>query len=112
MRVHTFDPVPEDKRDALVKSLSLVTANSIGKPETYVMVTLSSGTVCMGGDVAPGAFVDVRSIGGLSGTVNKSISEQVCEILGTELDIPGDRIYLNFTDVSRADWGWNGATFG
>jgi len=28
------------------------------------------------------------------------------------LDIPGNRIYLNFTEVQASHWGWNGATFG
>ncbi|MGA2180101.1 MAG: phenylpyruvate tautomerase MIF-related protein [Verrucomicrobiota bacterium] len=26
--------------------------------------------------------------------------------------MPPDRIYLNFTDVPAANWGWNGNTFG
>ncbi len=112
LKLQTSVPVAEAKRDTLSKALSQITASAIGKPESYMMVALSEGPICMGGEVGPGAFVDIRSIGGLEPAVNKTISGQVCELLTRELEIPGNRIYLSFTNVTGVDWGWNGGTFG
>jgi phenylpyruvate tautomerase PptA (4-oxalocrotonate tautomerase family) len=54
----------------------------------------------------------VRSIGGLNGAVNAALSKSICDKLSEELGISGDRVYINFIDVSADSWGWNGGTFG
>ncbi|MDJ0766342.1 MAG: phenylpyruvate tautomerase MIF-related protein [Myxococcota bacterium] len=112
LRLYTSVDVTETKRDELLKSLSGIVAKAIGKPESYVMVTLNQGPTCMGGTTEPSAFVDLRSIGGLSRSVNRDISQQVCQLLNQQVDIPTDRVYLNFTSVDRENWGWNSSTFG
>ncbi|MCP4602920.1 MAG: light-inducible protein [Proteobacteria bacterium] len=112
LKLHTSVSVPVERQGDLAKALSEIIARVLGKPMNYVMVTLSEGLVCMAGDVAPAAFVDVRSIGGLGSAVNKQISEQICALLKKDLDISGDRVYLNFQDVQRNDWGWDSGTFG
>ena len=112
LKMHTSIPVPEEKKEGLIKALSTITAESIGKPESYVMVVLAEGAMSMGGETGPAAFADVRSIGGLSGNVNKEISQKVCALLGDTLGIPGNRVYLSFTDSAAADWGWDSRTFG
>ena len=58
------------------------------------------------------AFADVRSIGGLSGSVNLEISQKVCALLGDTLGIPANRVYLSFNSSAAADWGWDSRTFG
>ncbi len=112
LKMHTSVPVPEEKKEPLVKALSQITAETIGKPESYVMVVLSHGTMSMGGEIGPAAFADVRSIGGLSGSVNKQISQKVCALLADTLGIPGNRVYLSFNSSAASDWGWDGSTFG
>ena len=112
LKMHTSVPVPEEKKEPLVKALSQITAETIGKPESYVMVVLSHGTMSMGGEIGPAAFADVRSIGGLSGKVNKQISEKVCALLEDTLGIPGNRVYISFNDSAAGDWGWDRGTFG
>ena len=66
----------------------------------------------MSGKAVEAAFVDIRSIGGLSGEVNRKLSQQVCNLLKESLGIAAERIYLDFTDVDAGHWGWNGGTFG
>lgn len=102
----------EKKKEALLKSLSKMVAKEIGKPERYVMVLLEESAIIISGETDPAAFADIRSIGGLSGSVNKKLSDTLCSLLKENLGIPGDRVYMNFTDVSASDWGWNGSTFG
>ncbi|MBI3038814.1 hypothetical protein HYY75_07175, partial [bacterium] len=82
------------------------------KPEKYVMVAIEHGEISIGGKAGPAAFVDIRNIGYLSGDTTQKISGRICSRLRELLAIPGDRVYLNFTDISPYNWGWNGKTFG
>jgi phenylpyruvate tautomerase len=112
LKLETTVVLPEDKQKALLASLSKTVAEIIGKPEQYVIVAASQAAMLMSGNPGEAAFVDVRGIGGLTGEVNRKLTLQVCELLAAFLGIPQVRIYLNFTDVEAANWGWNGSTFG
>jgi phenylpyruvate tautomerase PptA (4-oxalocrotonate tautomerase family) len=112
LKIETTVVLTEDKRQALLASLSKIVAETIGKPQQYVMVAASQAAMQMSGAAGDAAFVDVRSIGGLSGDVNRKLSQKVCKLLNDSLGVPANRIYLNFTDVPAGQWGWNGSTFG
>ncbi len=112
LKIETSATPDEETRKKLVGGLSKIVAKDIGKPEKYVMVSLVSGAMSMSGQAGDAAFVDVRSIGGLGPDVNKELARDVCDLLGSSLGLRGDRVYMNFTDVPAADWGWNGSTFG
>jgi phenylpyruvate tautomerase PptA (4-oxalocrotonate tautomerase family) len=112
LKLETTVVLSEDKRQALLASLSKTVAEAIGKPQQYVMVTASQAAMQMSGSPGDAAFVDIRSIGGLSGDVNRKLSQKVCQLLHDSLGVPPNRIYLNFTEVEAARWGWNGSTFG
>jgi len=112
LKFETTVVLSEDKQQALLASLSKTVAEAIGKPEQYVMVASSQAAMQMSGSSGDAAFVDVRSIGGLTGVVNRKLSQKVCQLLHDSLGIPPDRIYLNFTDVQASHWGWNGNSFG
>jgi phenylpyruvate tautomerase PptA (4-oxalocrotonate tautomerase family) len=112
LRLETTVALTEDKQQALLASLSKNIADTIGKPQQYVMVTASQVAIQMSGSPGDAAFVDVRSIGGLTDEVNRKLSQKVSQLLQGSLGIPPNRIYLNFTDVQASHWGWNGNTFG
>ena len=112
LKLETTVALTEDKGKALLASLSQTVAEVIGKPQQYVMVAVSQAAIQMSGSPGEAAFVDVRSIGGLTGDVNRKLSQKVCQLLHDSLGIPPNRIYLNFTDVKASHWGWNGSTFG
>ncbi|PWU09561.1 MAG: hypothetical protein C5B50_27155 [Verrucomicrobia bacterium] len=112
LRLETNMAVPEDKRQALLSSLSKIVAETIGKPEQYVMVTIGAAAMLMSSKSGDAALVDVRSIGGLNSKVNGQLSQKICAALTQSLGVPANRIYINFTDVEAANWGWNGSTFG
>ncbi len=112
LKLESTVAVPEEKRKALLEALSKAVAESIGKPEQYVMVTLGQAALLMSGKPGDAAFVDVRSIGGLTGDVNRRLSQKLCKLLNDALGIAPNRIYLTFTEVEAGNWGWNGSTFG
>ncbi|MGO8930519.1 MAG: phenylpyruvate tautomerase MIF-related protein [Limisphaerales bacterium] len=112
LKLQTTAGLPDDKKKALLAALSKIVAETIGKPEDYVMVTLSQTAILMSGKPGEAAFVDLRSIGGLSNDVNRQLSQKLCRLLNESLGVPQGRIYLNFTDVAASNWGWKGDTFG
>ena len=69
LKLETTVVLSEDKRKALLASLSKAVAGTIGKPEQYVMVTVGQAAILMSGKAGDGAFVDIRSIGGVTDEV-------------------------------------------
>ena len=112
LKLETTVALSEDTRKALLASLSKTVAEVIGKPEQYVMVTVGQAAMLMSRNAGDAAFVDSRSIGGLTGDVNRKLSQRICKLLSETLGVPQNRIYLNLTDVRATNWGWNGSTFG
>ncbi len=112
LKLETTVALSDAQRQQLLASLSKLVAETIGKPEQYVMVALGPAAIQMSGTPGDAAFVDIRSIGGLSSEVNGQLSQKVCALLTQSLRVPQNRIYLNFTDVDAGNWGWNGSTFG
>jgi phenylpyruvate tautomerase len=112
IRMETSIKIPEEKKPELLGALSKIIAEAMGKPEAYVMAIVSEAAMSMAGQTGPAAFLDVRSIGSINKKVNNRISKEVADLLSKSLGISGDRIYISFNDVSGANWGWNGATFG
>ncbi len=112
LKLETTVTVPDDKRKSLIAGLSKIVAETIGKPELYVMVTISPADILMSGKPGEAAFVDIRSIGGLTDDVNKQLSKKIGVLLKESLGVPDNRTYLNFTDIEAANWGWKGSTFG
>jgi len=112
LKLETTGDLSEEKRTALLTKLSRIVAETIGKPEQYVMVTFSHSDILMSGKAGPAAFVDLRSIGGLSDDKNRRLTESICDVLEESLAIRPDRVYATFMDVKASNWGWDGATFG
>ncbi len=106
------DDVSDEQCDKLLPALSRMLAETTGKPDKYVMATVGKMVPLMAGKPGPAAFADIRGIGGLTPAVNKIISQALCAILQQTLQIPPDRVYITFTDVPAANWGFNGGTFG
>lgn len=111
LKLETTIVPAEDKRKALLASLSKLTADSIGKPEEYVMVTMSPAAMLMSGKPGDAALVEVRSIGGLSPDVTRTLAQKICALLADSLGVPKNRIYLNFAEIEASNWGWSGSTF-
>jgi phenylpyruvate tautomerase len=101
----------EMKRDLLPR-LSKIVAETLGKPEDYVMVTINSSAILMAGKPGDAAFVDIRSIGSLSLAVNQQLSKNICTLLKDSLGIAPHCVFLNFSDIDAMNWGWKGSTFG
>lgn len=112
LKLETTVTLSDEQRKALLPALSKIVAETIGKPESYVMVTISPCAILMSGKSGDAAFADVRSIGGLSDDVNRQLSRKICTLLNDSLGVAQERVFLNFTDVPAGNWGWKGGTIG
>lgn len=101
------------QKQDLVKEITSLGASIIGKPERVMQVIVSDGDViAFGGELEPAsAFVVVLSIGGLNPEVCRKLSAAFCDTLA-EYGIPGDRVYLNFSEQGAEKWGHKGVTLG
>lgn len=112
VRVQTSAAVDEATRSGLLAELSGAVAEALGKPESYMMVVLQADTpMLMGGDDAPAALVEVRSVGTISPEQAHGLAGKLSAIVAT-LGVDPRRIYSNFTGVPGAMWGMGQSTFG
>lgn len=109
--IQTNQSIDPSAAAALAKKASAETAALLGKPEGYVMVCVRPGeTMSFAGDTAPLAYLELKSIG-LPEDHTTDLSAGLCRLVGEELDIPAERIYIEFADAQRHMFGWNGGTF-
>jgi phenylpyruvate tautomerase PptA (4-oxalocrotonate tautomerase family) len=95
----------------LIKKLSAKIANELGKSESYVMVAFESEVeMSFGGTKKPAAFIELKSIG-LKKSMTEGLSKMLCNFAKEELNIPKNRVYIEFIDAPGKMWGWNGGTF-
>jgi phenylpyruvate tautomerase PptA (4-oxalocrotonate tautomerase family) len=112
--VYTSAPAPDEARgSALLLQLSGLLAKQLRKPESYVMTCLVPQTrMTFAGTEDPACYVEVKSIGNITPDVTRALSADLCARLAEALGVARDRIYIEFADVQRHLWGYNGSTFG
>ena len=98
-----------DKTNLLKKS-SILLSKLTKKPEKFVMVKLiESVPMYFAGDDSPSCFINIKSIGSLEPS---KMAEELCNFIKSEIEIPSNRIYINFDDIDASMWAWEGRTFG
>ena len=113
IQVFTSSGPPTDGAKGLLGELSKLAAARFGKPERWVMTCLVPGLpMTFGGTGAPTAFVAVKNIGKMTADDTAVLSKEICARVSRALDVPTERIYIDFADAVGAMWGWNGYTFG
>eukprot|EP01095_Lingulamoeba_sp_RSL-Kostka_P016086 TRINITY_DN76_c1_g1_i1.p1 TRINITY_DN76_c1_g1~~TRINITY_DN76_c1_g1_i1.p1 ORF type:complete len:114 (+),score=20.90 TRINITY_DN76_c1_g1_i1:107-448(+) len=100
-----------DLPNDFMSDITTVVADMMGKPEKYVMVSLSSQQMAMGGSDDLTYFLELRSIGKIDAESNKRYSKAITDFLVEKTNVDPERVYINFIDISRDCWGNNGTTF-
>jgi len=109
--IETNQSIDETVADEFAGKVSAFASEITGKPDQWMMVAIKPGTkMVYNGSHDPIAFVELKSIG-LPEEKCTDFSRQICDFLSTELDIPPERVYIEFKDLQRAMFGWNGKTF-
>ncbi len=98
-------------KEAFMKEATALLSRVLRKPPQYIMIIPEPGTYMMFGEnTGPAAFVELKSIG-LPEEETADISAELCTFLENSLDVPQDRIYIEFSNAERHLFGWNGGTF-
>ncbi|EAW35490.1 phenylpyruvate tautomerase MIF-related protein [Lyngbya sp. PCC 8106] len=113
IKVQTSVSTPEKSEvETLLKSLSAALAKHLGKPESYVMTAFEPNIpMTFAGTTDPVCYMEIKSIG-LPESKTKTMSADFCQTINKALDIPVNRIYIEFANAPGTLWGWNGTTFG
>jgi len=100
-----------DNKNILAKQASSLTAEMLGKPESYVMVNINGDTeLIFAGTNDPCAHLMLKSLG-LPESETKAYSEHLCAFIEQQLGIPPARTYIEFVNPERHMFGWNNGTF-
>jgi hypothetical protein len=111
LSIETNQTVEASAVRKLMLEASAFVAGLLGKPESYVMISIKPEMpLSFGGTTDPAAFVRLKSIG-LPADRCAQLAEQMCTFLDRKLQVPGDRVFIEFKDVERNLFGWNGTTF-
>ena len=102
--------VADDVKGEIAKEAMKILSEVIGKPIIYCSSQVTESVGGFASNVEPSAFVDIRSVGGLQGK-QKELSDRFCALITTKTSIKGDKVYLNFTELTGGNWGFNHKTF-
>lgn len=102
---------PVENSDALLQAASRTVAEMLGKPERYVMILIEPvPALCFAGETTPAAYLELKSLG-LPESRTAELSHTLCTLVGEQLGVPADRVYVEFASPARHLFGYNGATF-
>ena len=111
LKIQTNAAVPAGKAEALLSQGTDLVVNEMNKPREYVQVVVEADmAMAFAGTGEQAAFVELRSLG-LEEAQARALSEKICGLLEAQLAIAPTRVFINFFDIPRPLWGWNGRTF-
>lgn len=108
LKIQTNKPIGE-KEPFMLKATQLV-SELLQKPVKYVMITCEETTMSFAGDLSPSLYAELKSIG-FPEDQTTELSDALCRFFEEHLDIPGERIYIAFTNTARNLLGWDRKTF-
>ena len=100
-----------ENAEEVAKQASKLTADILGKPESYVMVKLKPvQTLLFAGSSEPAAHLKLKSLD-LPENHTTEYSSKLCSFISSALGIESSRIYIEFSNPERHMWGWDERTF-
>jgi phenylpyruvate tautomerase PptA (4-oxalocrotonate tautomerase family) len=101
----------EVESKSVISEISSFMAQLLNKPERVMMVSLSTNiSMIFAGQPVPTAFIQLKSIG-LTAEQGKEIAPKMNTFLGSILNVPADRIYIDMQNIDRKMFAFNGNTF-
>ncbi len=111
VKIETNQPTDEKADQELSKKTSAFIAGLLGKQEQWVMAAVRQGMpIAFDGTSDPAAYVELKSIS-LGQEDCPGLCQKIGDFIRQEFSVPPDRIYIEFTTINGAMFGWNGKTF-
>ena len=109
--IHLGTKVSDEKKGEIAKEATNIFSEVLGKPIKYCSANVFETCGGFGGEIVPSVFIDIKSIGALKGK-QKELSDKFCTLIENKTGVKGDKIYLNFTELTGDDWGYDHKNFG
>ena len=108
--IYLSGKVSDDVKAEIAKGAMVIISEVVKKPIIYCSAQVIESVGGFAGNVEPSVFIDLRSVGGLQG-IQKELSDRFCSLIEKNTSIKGDKVYLNFTELTGGNWGFNHKTF-
>ncbi len=83
----------------------------LDKPQRVIMVSVVHSIAMMFNEnTSPTAYLEIKSIG-LIPEKCPEYAKAVCGFIETAINVPSDRVYIDFADINGNMFGWNKQTF-
>ncbi|MDA7920335.1 phenylpyruvate tautomerase MIF-related protein [Verrucomicrobiales bacterium] len=107
IQIRTNVPLSEEATNELLKKATTIAARELGKPESIMMATASTGApMLFGGTDGPTALFEIEGIE-LSSDPANALCLALSELAEAELQAPADRVFVKLTNVPRGNWAGN-----
>ncbi len=111
LTIKTNRAITTGAQKKVLSQASALVATLLEKPERYVMVLLQTEqSLMLAGDPQPCALLELKSLD-LPEEKTTEFSKSLCEMVKQQLQIPGNRVYIEFSNPPRHLWGWDSRTF-
>ncbi|MCF6218957.1 MAG: phenylpyruvate tautomerase MIF-related protein [Gammaproteobacteria bacterium] len=111
LTIKTNRSLTTEEQKSVLSHASALVATLLEKPESYVMVLLQTEqSLMLAGNPQPCALLELKSLG-LPEEKTAEFSKSLCEMVKQQLQIPSNRVYIEFSNPARHLWGWDSRTF-
>lgn len=110
-KIETNQKLDAAGAEKLSKDMSSFLSGLLSKPERVVMVSVNhSATMTFNENTLPVGYVEMKSIG-LTHDKCPEYARSIGEFFETALNIPANRLYIDFAAIDGKMFGWNKQTF-
>lgn len=112
VKIYTNQKINEEELHGLLVELTHLLSAWLNKPSHFVQIIIETDVkMAFAGTFEPTLFGEIRTLG-LTEEKIRLVTATLTDWFKKKLSIRSDRIFLNFFDLQRTQWGWNGTTFG
>lgn len=100
----------DEQKKSLKEKLGQAINEMPGKSEEWLMIVLQDDQTMYfrGISKEKAAIVELKMLYTQTLEAKEDFTRKVCEIYLRELGIPGEDIFVAFTETEKGNWGWNG----
>ena len=106
INIYTSAKIKDKKK--LLEEISTLVSSLTNKSKRFVMAKLDDNSEMYFEDKSPCCFLEIKSIGSLNPS---EMAKPISDFIYEKMEIPINKIYISFDDVSASMWAWNGRTF-
>lgn len=101
----------EEDKETLKTQMGKIVSEIPGKSEEWLMISFDDDKTIYfrGKEMEKAAFIEVKIAGTTEREYKNKVTNLLCSLYETKLNIPKHNIFITFSEV--LDWGWNGELF-